>query len=126
MGGYRDLRVWQQAMKLTVEVYRATDKFPRHELLGLTGQMRRAPVSIPSNIAEGKGRNTDRDFGNFLFHARGSLLELETQILLARDLQYLQMESATALLKDTAAIGSALTGLINSLRSATKPVSHVN
>ena len=113
---YRDLRVWQQAMDLAMQVYRLTEAFPKHELYGLTGQVRRAAISIPSNIAEGKGRRTDRDFSSFLFRARGSLLELETQILLARRLEYLLEENAAVVLKSTAAVGSALTGLINSLR----------
>ncbi len=113
---YRDLRVWQQAMKLAEQVYRVTENLPKHELYGLTAQIRRAAISIPSNIAEGKGRRTDRDFSNFLFHARGSLLELETQIMLAQHLQYLSEQESNDLLRGTAAVGSALTGLINSLR----------
>jgi four helix bundle protein len=80
--------------------------------------MRRSAVSIASNIAEGKGRRTDRDFSSFLFRARGSLLELETQILLARRLEYLTESDAAAVLKGTAGVGSALTGLINSLRES--------
>ena len=76
-GSYRDLRVWQQAMKLTVAVYKVTESFPRSELYGLTSQGD-AAVSIPSNIAEGKGHRTDREFSTFLFHARRSLLEVET------------------------------------------------
>ena len=115
---YRDLRVWQQAMDLAMQVYRLTETFPKHELYGLTGQIRRAAISIPSNIAEGKGRRTDRDFSSFLFRARGSLLELETQILLARRLEYLSEQDAVAVLKSTAAVGRALTGLINSLRDS--------
>jgi four helix bundle protein len=75
---YCDLRVWQEAVELALEIYRATAQFPKHELYGLTSQMRRAAVSIPSNIAEGKGHNSDGDLGRFLFHARGSLLELRT------------------------------------------------
>ena len=70
---FKDLRVWQEAMNLAVSVYRATSKFPKHELYGLSQQLRRAAVSIPSNIAEGKGRRSDREFRNFLMHARGSL-----------------------------------------------------
>jgi four helix bundle protein len=86
---FKDLRVWQEAMKLSVAEYHQTARFPKHELYGLTQQMRRAAVSVASNIAEGKGRGTDRDFGHFLFHARGSLLELQTQILIAEQLGYL-------------------------------------
>ena len=116
MGSYRDLRVWQQAMKLALLVYKATEAFPKSEVYGLSSQMRRAAVSIACNIAEGKGRNTDRDFRNFLFHARGSLLELEIQMTLAQELRFLKEEQGMELLKKTAALGSGLTGLINSLK----------
>ena len=86
---FRDLRVWQEAMKLASATYRVTAEFPNHELYGLSQQMRRAAVSVPSNIAEGKGHYSDREFKHFLFHARGSLLELETQVLIAQQLEYL-------------------------------------
>ena len=89
---FSDLRVWQEAMKLTAEIYRCTADFPKHELYGLSQQIRRASVSVPSNIAEGKGRNTDREFSQFLFHARGSLLKLQTQFMIAQELQYLSKE----------------------------------
>ncbi len=115
MQSYRDLRVRQLAMALVVATYRASREFPPHEVYGLTTQMRRAAVSVPSNIAEGKGRHTCRDFAAFLFRARGSLLELETQVMLAKELQYLSEQETAALLKQTAAVGRALTGLINSL-----------
>ena len=87
---YRDLRVWQLAMELVTGVYEKTRGFPKHEIYGLTGQMRRSSVSIPNNIAEGKGRSSDRDRAHFFCHARGSLLELETQILIAQQLEYFQ------------------------------------
>jgi four helix bundle protein len=79
-GPYKELRAWKQAVDLALEVYRLTEGFPRSELYGLTTQIRRSAVSVPSNIAEGKGRFSDREFALFLRHARGSLLELETQI----------------------------------------------
>ncbi len=113
---YRDLRVWQEAMKLAEEVYAATTTFPSSELYGLTSQMRRAAVSVPSNIAEGKGHYSDPEFLRFLYHARGSLLELETQILLAQRLQYLKATQGKALLSQTEAVGRSLTGLINACR----------
>jgi four helix bundle protein len=112
---FRDLRVWQDAMKLASETYRITANFPKHEVYGLSQQMRRAAVSIPSNIAEGKGHRTDKGFANFLFHARGSLLELETQIEIASDLAYLPREQAEHLLSQTKTVGRGLTGLINAL-----------
>jgi four helix bundle protein len=113
---FKDLRVWQEAMRLVVELYRATAQFPRHELYGLSQQLRRAAVSVPSNIAEGKGHRSDREFGNFLLHARGSLLEVQTQIMIAKELQYIHAEEAQRLLTSADAIGRSLNGLINSLR----------
>jgi four helix bundle protein len=77
---FKDLRVWQEAMKLAIDVYRSTTKFPKYELYGLSQQLRRAAVSVPSNIAEGKGHRSDREFGQFLLHARGSMLEVQTQL----------------------------------------------
>jgi four helix bundle protein len=115
-GSYQDLRVWQHAMDLAVDVYKVTESFPKHELYGLTSQIRRAAISVPSNIAEGKGRRTDADYSVFLFRARGSLLEVETQVILARRLEYVSEEEATRILGGTAVVGSALTGLINSLK----------
>ena len=112
---FRDLRVWQEAMKLTTSVYRCTSSFPKHELYGLSQQIRRAAVSVPSNIAEGKGHRSDRDFVRFLLHARGSLLELQTQLLIAQELGYLSTADATQLLNVAENVGRALSGLINSL-----------
>jgi four helix bundle protein len=102
-------------MKFAVEVYRATSTFPRHELYGLSQQLRRAAVSVPSNIAEGKGHRSDREFGHFLLHARGSLLEVQTQVMIAQELQYLESENAKRLLASADAIGRGLNSLINSL-----------
>ena len=110
-----DLRVWQEAMKLTTEIYRATVNFPKHELYGLSSQIRRAAVSVPSNIAEGKGHRSDKEFVRFLLHARGSLLELQTQLLIAEELQYTRKEDAARLLAMAEAVGRALSGLINSM-----------
>lgn len=116
---FRELRVWQQSMELASSVYRGTAAFPRHELFGLAQQMRRAAVSVPSNIAEGKGHRSDKDFRRFLFHARGSLMELETQILLASKLQYFSEEQAQKLQAIATQVGRSLAGLLNSL-SATE------
>jgi|SRR5450432_521225 four helix bundle protein len=112
---FRDLRVWQEAMKLTTEIYKTTAGFPRHELYGLSQQIRRAAVSVPSNIAEGKGHRSDKEFVRFLLHARGSLLELQTQLLIAEELQYLGKEEAARLLSVAEGVGRALSGLINSM-----------
>jgi four helix bundle protein len=86
---YRELFVWQKAKALAVRVYRETEHFPNREAYGLTSQMRRSAVSIASNIAEGQGRLTRGEFRHFLGIARGSLLELETQLAIAVDLEYL-------------------------------------
>jgi four helix bundle protein len=112
---FKDLRVWQKAMKFAVQVYRATAQFPRHELYGLSQQLRRAAVSVPSNIAEGKGHRSDREFVHFLLHARGSLLEVQTQVMIAQELQYLRSEEAQHLLASANAIGRSLNSLINSM-----------
>jgi four helix bundle protein len=90
--------------------------FPKHELYGLTSQMRRAAVSISSNIAEGKGHNSDGDFGRFLFHARGSLLELQTQIVIAKGLEYFTDGQASKLTQTTDDLGRGLNGLIQTVR----------
>src|ERR1019366_6458504 len=112
---FKDLRVRQENMKFAVEVYRVITQFPRHELYGLSQQLRRAAVSVPSNIAEGKGHRSDREFGHFLLHARGSLLEVQTQVMIAQELQYLRSEEAQRLLASADAIGRSLNSLINSL-----------
>ena len=113
---FPDLRVWQEAMKLTADIYRSTANLPRHELYGLSQQIRRAAVSVPSNIAEGKGHHSDREFAHFLFHARGSFLELQTQRLIAEELQYLSKGESQRLLAGAEGVGRARSGLINSLR----------
>jgi four helix bundle protein len=118
---YRDLRIWQEVVQLAIEIYRATTVFPKHELYGLTSQMRRAAVSISSNIAEGKGHSSDGDFGRFLFHARGSLLELQTQIIVAQGLEYLPDHQVAKLIQTTDNLGRGLNGLIQTVRGAPRP-----
>ena len=110
---YRELVVWQKAMETVTEVYRVTQKFPREETYGLTSQIRRAAVSIPSNIAEGQGRLTRGEFRQFLGQAKGSLAELETQILIAQNLGYI--ENPSPLLDRVAEVARLLNGLLNSL-----------
>ena len=95
---YRELVVWQKAMTLVELIYEATRQFPKEELYGLTNQIRRAAVSIPSNIAEGQARKSTAEFRNFLSIAQGSRAEVETQILIAIRLNYLQQTSATPIL----------------------------
>lgn len=85
---FRDLVVWQKSVELCIGLYKLTQRFPREEIYGLSGQLRRAGVSVPSNIAEGFGRRSRSDYRSFLRVARGSLLEIQTQLLIARELQY--------------------------------------
>ena len=110
---YRDLLVWQKAIALVTEIYRLTQGFPREELYGLTSQIRRAAVSIPSNIAEGQGRLTRGEFRQFLGQARGSYAELETQLIIAENLGYLSQ--AGNLTENLAEVGRLLNGLLTSL-----------
>ena len=112
---YRDLKVWQCSMKLVLGIYATTAQFPRHELYGLVSQMQRAAVSVLSNIAEGKGRLTDRDRAHFYIQSRGSLLELETQILIAQQLNYICSEHAEPLLQLSAEVGKMLNALVEAI-----------
>ena len=112
---YRDLIVWQKAMDLVEKVYHTTKEFPREEIYGLTSQLRRAAVSIPSNIAEGQGRRTDKEYANFLSMARGSLHEAETQILIAERLKYIKKEPTQTLLVLAGEVGRLNNGLMNVL-----------
>jgi four helix bundle protein len=114
---YRDLIAWQKAMPMVSNLYRLTQGFPREEVYGLTAQMRRAAVSVPSNIAEGQGRRTKGEFVQFLGHALGSLLELETQVMIASDLQYVEFSVADQFLNETAEVSRIINGLIASLSS---------
>jgi four helix bundle protein len=111
MKGYRDLIAWQKAMELVTEIYRHTEKFPKEEIYGLTNQLRRAAVSIPSNLAEGHGRNSPREFHHFAGNARGSVLEVETQIEIAKNLGFLSEAAANELLGRTAELGKIINGL---------------
>jgi four helix bundle protein len=117
---YRELLVWRKAKSLALLTYRRTESFPRPELFGLTAQMRRAAVSVPSNIAEGQGRITRGEFRQFLGHARGSLLELETQLAIARDLGYLDERSYVEIDTQTYAVLGLLNRLLQSI-SGQKP-----
>jgi len=110
---YKDLIVWQKAMDLVVVIYQTTRSFPKEETYGLTSQMRRSAVSVPSNIAEGQGRPTRSYFCVFLGHAKGSLAELETQAMIAQRLGYLPTHGS--LLPQIVEVARLLNGLINSL-----------
>ena len=120
---YRNLIAWQKAKRLALDIYRCTRKFPRNEIYGLSSQMRRAAVSVPSNIAEGKGRYSQKEFVQFLYHARGSLLELETQLSMARDLEYIELPVFESLESETEELGRILNGLINRFQVPSQRVS---
>ncbi len=114
---FQDLIVWQKAMDLVTEIYRVTQKFPKEEIFGLVSQLRRAAVSVPSNIAEGQGRLTEKEFRQFLGTARGSLSEVETQIIIANNLGYLNDSDSQSLSAMVAEVGRVLNGLISSVLS---------
>ncbi|HVN94074.1 MAG TPA: four helix bundle protein [Terracidiphilus sp.] len=113
---FRDLLVWQRAIQLATAVYRLTSAFPKEEIYGLTGQMRRAAVSAGSNIAEGQGRLTTGEFRHFLGMARGSNLELQTQIEVARALKF----GDAGLLKEVEELSFEVGKMINGLLAKTK------
>ena len=115
---YQELIGWKKGIELVTDVYRLTQKFPKQEIYGLTSQIRRAAVSIPSNIAEGQGHMSRGEFKQFLGQARGSVFELESQVLIARNLAYLNMEEGEFLLERIAEVGRVLSGLLKSLDPA--------
>jgi four helix bundle protein len=114
--GHRNLIVWRKALDLARDVYLASSRFPRHETFGITAQIRRAAVSISSNIAEGAARSTTRDFVSFLHIARGSQAEVETQLRLAAMFGYLAASDLERLLTQTEEVGRMLTAMITTLR----------
>jgi len=114
---YKELLVWQKAMELVTEVYRAAATFPKHEEFGLASQLKRAAVSIPSNIAEGQGRLSVGEFKQFLGNARGSLFEVETQLLIARNLGLINVTESQKIHELIKKCGRLLNGLIRSLRN---------
>ena len=113
---YRDLSVWQKAMDLVTECYETTEAFPSSERYGLAGQLQRAAVSVPANIAEGQARQHTREFIQHLSIASGSLAELETHVQIAQRLGYIADERTEKILSQCAEIGKMLNGLRTSLR----------
>ncbi len=109
---YGELRVWQISMKMVREIYVVTKRFPYDERDGLRNQMRRAAISVPSNIAEGKGRS-NRDFSRYLMMARGSNWELQTQLEISLDLGYLQPDAAQRLLDEAEEVSRMLNGMLS-------------
>ena len=117
LNGYQNLTVWQKSMELTVEIYKLVKRLPKTETYALSDQMRRAVVSIPSNIAEGQGRVSSKEFINFLGFARGSLKELETQLQICLLVGYMTEEEISCAMKLCDLIGKMLSTLIKKLRA---------
>ncbi len=118
MKDFRQLNVWEKAHQLALAVYKATKSFPKEELYGLTSQIRRASMSIPTNIAEGCGRNTDADFARFLQIAMGSASETEYQLILAHDLEFLPQGTYEKLHTDVEEVKRMLASLLKTPRAA--------
>jgi four helix bundle protein len=114
---YKDLKVWQKAYQLCVKIYKTTIIFPKEERYGLTSQLRRAAISVPSNIAEGYGRQTTKEYIQALYIAYGSTCELETQILLAGDFEYIETDDLEEIQKDLCDVERMLKALIKSLEN---------
>ena len=119
--GYQALIAWQKAMDLVELVYHCTEDFPSEERFGLTSQVRRAAVSIPSNIAEGNSRSSDRDFARFLEIALGSLAEVETQLILAKRLRFLAADKLETALSLSQEVGRITGGLLRSKLAPDEP-----
>jgi len=115
--GFRGLKVWQLAMEIATEIYRLTASFPKHELYGLSSQLQRAAVSVPSNIAEGNKRESTKEYLHHISIAFGSLAEIETQLLLADKLEYANSQQIERLLILSDELGKMLSGLRRSLRA---------
>ena len=113
--GHHSLDVWQKAMDIVTDIYKLTKAFPKEELYGLTSQMRRAAVSIPSNIAEGRARRSTKDYLRFIVMARGSVAELETQMQIGVNLAYASAEETETIQNDVTRVGRMLSGLISTL-----------
>lgn len=113
---FRDLLVWQKSMKLVTDIYQHTYAFPQSEIYGLTSQIRRCAISIPSNIAEGYGRNSTGDYKRFLRISVGSLFELQTQIEIAYNLKYISNEAFQEILTNTNELDRMLSSLISKIK----------
>lgn len=116
MKNFKNLKVWQKGIDLVVSVYKTSKEFPKEELYGLTNQIKRSAVSIPSNIAEGSGRRTDKDFNRFLDIALGSSFELETQLIIAQKLEFLSNQDFDELNHKVIESQKMITGLQKSLK----------
>ena len=118
MKDFRQLKVWEKSHQLALTVYKETKKFPKEELYGLTSQIRRASMSIPTNIAEGCGMNTDKEFTRYLQFAMGSASETEYQLILARDLEFIPKDSYEMLHNNVEEVKRMLASLLKTLRAS--------
>ncbi|MCX5898343.1 MAG: four helix bundle protein [Proteobacteria bacterium] len=116
MKSYKELDVWQKAVSLAIDIYKIAEKFPHSEKFGLTSQIQRAVTSVPANIAEGWGRGSTKEYIQFLHIARGSLLELETHVIIAQKLDYLSNDQLNELSGSIEGIAKMLNRLINTLK----------
>jgi four helix bundle protein len=117
MRSYRELIIWQKSMSLVTAVYRATEKFPRQEVFGLVSQMRRCAVSVPSNIAEGYGRYAEKELARFLHVSIGSLYELQTQLEIARNLEFVGQEQYEELNESTREVDRLMSSFLRRMAS---------
>lgn len=117
MRPHEKLDVWKKAVELVVQIYNSTESFPKDERYGLTSQIRRAAVSVPANIAEGAGRNSEKEFAYFLSNAQGSASELETELLIAHRLGYLSDAAYQELRPKLESVGRMIVGLSQHLKS---------
>ncbi len=118
MRPHHKLEAWSKAVELVTDVYRSTERFPKEERYGLTSQIRRAAISIPANIAEGAGRRSKKEFVHFLSNSQGSASELETELIIANRLGYLDETSFAQLVSQLERIGRLITGLSRHLNTA--------
>ncbi|MBL1222152.1 four helix bundle protein [Chryseobacterium sp. L7] len=121
MGNYKELLVWQKSVNFVTEIYICTKNFPKEEIYSLTSQIRRSSVSIPSNIAEGHSRRSTLDYLQFLKIARGSCAELETQLIISRNLDYISLEDFQELSNKASEIAKMLNAIITKLQSNPSP-----
>lgn len=114
ISSFRDLIIWQKGLDIAKEIYEITKSFPKEEIFGLTSQIRRSAVSISSNIAEGRGRSSKKDFVNFLYIAQGSLFEVETQLILAKEIYKVDLKDLPKMIEDEQKM---LSGIIKKLKT---------
>ncbi|KQB39304.1 four helix bundle protein [Flavobacterium aquidurense] len=116
MSHFKKILVWQKSISLVTKIYKATRTFPKEEIFGLTSQIRRSSVSIPSNIAEGSGRESNKDFLRFLYISMGSIFEMQTQLEIAKNIIYIKEEEFNNLYEDSREIERMLASLIRKLK----------